>query len=184
MYTYNIDPNKHLKEFTKYNDIFVTLRGVFLALILFCASFLVPYIGCNYQHILKTHPYTRYLVLFIVIYVSINLTDPDLSTPEHPIYALIKSLFVFFIFIILNKINTSIIVIALILFTLLIITSKYYNYYKQANLNTKTDTVKLEILYIIQISIALSILLLLFTSLFLSSTNKTESLKLKSCGRF
>ena len=36
-----------------------------------------------------------------------------------------------------------------------------YNYYKQAILNTNDGAVKIEILYIIQISIALSILLLL-----------------------
>ena len=66
MYTYNLPSTNKLEEFEKYNYLFISLRGVFLALILFCASFLTPYIGCNYQYILKTNKYVRYLVLFLV----------------------------------------------------------------------------------------------------------------------
>jgi hypothetical protein len=182
MYTFNIDPNKHLDEFNKYNDVFVTLRGVFLALILFCASFLSPYIGCNYQNILKTNYYTRYLVLFLVIYFSINLTDDNIGIPEHPIYAIFKSFIVFCLFLILNNINISVIVILLVLFALLIIVTKYYSYYKQANLNVNNEKVKLDILYVFQLTLAISILLLLVSSFFLSYKNKEQrSMNLEKC---
>ena len=45
MYTFNIDPTKNKHQFENYNYIYLTLRGVFLALLLFCASFLAPYLG-------------------------------------------------------------------------------------------------------------------------------------------
>ena len=75
MYTYKIDPTKVSKQFEKYSSFLITIRGVFLALLLFCASFLAPYIGCSYQQILQHSPYVRYLLLFVVIYFSINLVD-------------------------------------------------------------------------------------------------------------
>jgi hypothetical protein len=182
MYTFNIDPNKHLEEFSRYNDIFVTLRGVFLALILFCASFLAPYIGCNYQNILKTNYYTRYLILFLVIYFSINLTDDNSGLPEHPMYAIMKSLIVFCLFLLLNNINISVIVILLVLFALLIIISKYYNYYKQANLNVNNEKVKLDVLYVAEITLSVSIVLLLVSSFFLSYKKKEyRSMNLTQC---
>ena len=53
MYTFNIDPNQNKLQFEKYNYLYITLRGVFLALLIFCASFLAPYIGCSYQDILR-----------------------------------------------------------------------------------------------------------------------------------
>lgn len=180
MYTYNIDPTKNSRQFKKYSHFLVTLRGVFLALILFCASFLAPYIGCNYQQILKSHQSVRYLLLFLVIYFSINLVDPDIETSENPIYSIIKSVFVFIIFLILNTIDVTAIVMMLILFTLLIITSKYHSYFKGA-LQSKDDAL-LTALNIIQIVLSVSIVILLFVSSMLKTGRQTSSpLKLEKC---
>lgn len=183
MYTYNIDPLKRTKEFAKYNPLFITLRGVFLALVLFFASFLSPYIGCNYQYIMKIHPLSRYLMLFLVIYFSINLVDPDSDTLENPIYSVIRSVFVFFVFILLNNIHTSTIVVMMTFFALLILTSKYYSYFKQAHLNvSESHTLKLDILHIIQRVIVICIFILLFISFFISDSNDTQtSFKLSEC---
>ena len=180
MYIYNIDPTKISKQFKKYSHFLVTLRGVFLALILFCASFLAPYIGCNYQKILKSHQSVRYLLLFLVIYFSINLVDPDIETNENPIYSIIKSVFVFIIFLVLNTIDVTGIVMMLVLFTLLIITSKYHSYFKGA-LQSKDDAL-LTALNIIQIVLSVSIVILLFVSSILKTGRQTSSpLKLQKC---
>jgi hypothetical protein len=162
MYTYKIDPTKVSKQFEKYSSFLITIRGVFLALLLFCASFLAPYIGCSYQRILQHTPYVRYLLLFVVIYFSINLVDPDIESLEDPIYALIKSVFVFFIFLLLNAIDVSAIIVTIVLFTLLIITSKYHSYY--TNVGRNPDDTQLVILNIAQIAISVSIIILLLLS--------------------
>jgi hypothetical protein len=162
MYTYNIDPTKNLRQFEKYSHFLITMRGVFLALLLFCASFLSPYIGCNYQNILRENLYVRYLILFIVIYFSINLVDPGTESYEDPIYSLIKSVFVFFIFLLLNAIDSSAIVITVILFTLLIITSKYHTYFTSIGVNQ--DDTQLVLLNIAQIALSVSIIILLLLS--------------------
>lgn len=183
MYTYNIDPLKRTKEFAKYNPLFITLRGVFLALILFFASFLSPYIGCNYQYIMKIHPLSRYLMLFLVIYFSINLVDPDSNTIENPIYSVIRSIFVFFVFILLNNIHISTILVMMTFFALLLLTSNYYTYFKQAHLNiSESHTLKLDILHIIQRVIVICIFILLFISFFITDkTNTPSSFQLNEC---
>ena len=181
MYTYNIPSLTKHKNFEKYNYLFVTLRGVFLALILFCASFLVPYIRCNYQHIMRTTPQVRYLVLFLVIYFSINLVDPDLKTIEHPMHAIVRSLFVFFIFIMLNNLPVTTIVTMMVFFALLVLTHKYYNYYAQEDMNRqKNNNGKMDILQIIQWGLVISIIILLLLSMF-SSEKSHGSLTLKKC---
>ena len=162
MYTYNIDPMKESRQFEKYSHFLITIRGVFLALLLFCASFLSPYIGCSYQKILKENIYVRYLLLFIVIYFSINLVDPDIESSEDPIYSLIKSVFVFFIFLLLNAIDASAIIITIILFALLIITSKYHSYF--TNIGVNSNDKQLVLLNIAQIALSISIIILLILS--------------------
>ncbi len=162
MYTYNVDPTKFSRQFEKYSPFLITIRGVFLALLLFCASFLAPYIGCNYQTILKNNIYVRHLMLFIVIYFSINLVDPDIESSENPIYSLIKSVFVFFIFLLLNAIDSSAIIVMIILFTLLIIISKYHSYFTSTG-NGENETLLVS-LNIAQIALSVSIIILLLLS--------------------
>jgi len=179
MYTYNLPSTDKLKEFEKYNYLFVSVRGVFLALILFCASFLTPYIGCNYQYILKTTPAVRYLVLFLVIYFSINLVDPDIKTIENPLETIYRSIFVFFIFLLLNRIPLTIIVLTMTFFALLVFTSKYYMYLKQ---DYKNNNSSLDFLQLTQWVLIFVIVLLLVISFFKSDTSKHfGSIQLNSC---
>ena len=183
MYTYKVDPNKINKGFKEYSHFLVTIRGVFLALILFCASFLAPYIGCNYQSKLKTSMTMRYLLLFLVIYFSINLVDSDIDGVENPFYSVVKSIFVFLTFLLLNAIDSSSIIITLVLFTLLILTSKYYSYFK--NLTHNPDETILTLLNIIQIILAFSIIILLAISTLFRQSKKrfTDYFLLRKCER-
>lgn len=164
MYTYNVDPTKFSRQFERYSPFLITIRGVFLALLLFCASFLAPYIGCHYQTILKNNVYVRYLMLFIVIYFSINLVDPDIESSENPVFSLIKSIFVFFIFLLLNAIDASAIIVMIILFTLLIITSKYHSYFTSTSTGQGENEAMLVLLNISQIALSVSIIILLLLS--------------------
>ncbi len=184
MYTYKVNQNQK-QNINNYSNFFVTLRGVFLALILFCASFLAPYVGCNYQNILNEHRYFRHLLLFLVIYFSINLVDPNIETFENPIYPIIKSIFVYLIFLFLNMIDISVITIVLILFTGLIITSQYYNYFKKISPNP--DRSSINIFNIIQIILSLSIIILLILSTIFNYKNKNfknNFFNLNKCTKF
>ena len=177
MYTFNIDPTRTADQFQNANYIFLTLRGVFLALLIFSASFLAPYLGCNFQHLLKNEPYTRYLLLFLVIYFSINLADPDLGNKEHPAYVLLKSFFVFLIFMILNEISINSIIFVLVLFALLIFTSKYYSFFKETTSTTNTNFFLADMLLIVQILLSISIFIILIISYFFDKSPRNNLLK-------
>lgn len=176
MYTFNIDPTRTADQFQNANYIFQTLRGVFLALLIFSASFLAPYLGCNFQQLLSRKHYTRYLVLFLVIYFSINLVDPDLGNKEHPIYVLLKSVFVFAIFMILNEIGINSIIFVLLLFALLIFTSKYYYFFKETQSSNTQNYFVGDILLIIQIVLSVCIFGILIISYFLDKKSKNNLL--------
>jgi len=182
MYSYNIDPEKNGNQFNNYTNLVITLKGVFLALILFFASFLAPYIGCNYQNILYKNKKIRHLILFLVIYFSINLVDPNINTVEHPLIGIVKSFFVYFVFIILNNIDIDAIIIMLVLFTLLVITSKFNSYYNSVNLKLEKKKNYYDILFIIEAVLGISILLLLIsTSIGKISKKSSFSLYLNKC---
>lgn len=181
MYTYNVPSLNEDDPLDNYKYIFITMRGVFLALILFCASFLSPYIGCNYQYIMKTKPYIRYIILFLVIYFSIDLVDPNIKTIENPIYAIIRSLFVFLVFILLNNLPVMTLLTIMIFFSLLVVTSKYYSYYKQASLNVnENQRIHIDFLYIVQWVLIICIVILLLLSFF-NKDKSNRSLILKEC---
>ena len=183
MYTYNVNPTSRLQKFEKYNTLFVTLRGVFLALILFCASFLSPFVGCNYQDLMKKSPFVRYVVLFMVIYFSVNLVDPDMESNENPIYAIVRSVFVFGVFILLNNLPISTILTIMVFFAILVLTSKYYSYFKKGLLNNGDHhNVIIDLLQVMQWILVAAILILLVVSLVFTD-QPSNTLYLQKCNQ-
>ena len=168
MYTFNINPKQNEYQFENFSHIFITLRGVFLALLIFCASFLAPYVGCNYQTLLKQSKLSRYAFLFLIIYFSINLIDPELGSKENPLTVVIKSFVVMLIFVILNHIDISSILLVLTLFALLIFTYKYYIYIEETSVNLEEHTTLRDSLFAIQVVLSICIggVLLLSFSLY------------------
>ena len=118
-------------------SLFISLKGVFLALLVFSASFLAPYVGCNIQSKLKNAKFFKYFLLFLVIYFSINLVDPAIEKRENPLFPLLRSVFVFLIFMLLNILQKSSLYLVLTLFALLILTNNYYYYYKDTVVDKK-----------------------------------------------
>lgn len=183
MYTYDVGSLKESQHFQQNNNIFLTFRGIFFVMILFCSSFLSPYLGCNYQYIIQLNPNIRYLILFFIIYFSINIVDTESKLIENPIYDIIRSLCILFGFILLNNINTSYIVIILMFFAGLVLTSKYYSYYKQPSLQVeKSQKPMLDILYVLQIALVIFIITLICISFFtIDKNDKQMSFHLHKC---
>ena len=181
MYTYDVGSLKESQHFQQNNNIFLTFRGIFFVMILFCSSFLSPYLGCNYQYIIQLNPNIRYLILFFIIYFSINIVDTESKLIENPIYDIIRSLCILFGFILLNNMHINYIIIVLLFFAGLVLTSKYYSYFKQPSLQVeKNQKPILDILYVIQIALVIFILTLIGIS-FITYDNKQTSLRLNKC---
>ena len=188
-YTYNVDPTKKTKTKTKtktkknkkgqFSNFIITLKGVFLAFVLFFSSFLSPYIGCNYQSLLSTNVRLRQFVLFIVIYFSINLVDPNKSGVEHPIMGILKTVGVYIMFMLLSSIEIEATILMLVLLTLLLMISKFNSYYDSSELSKDKKKEYSDISSIFEMVIGISICLILFISLI--TRKKSVTLQLNEC---
>ena len=147
-----------------HNNLFISLKGVFLALIIFSASFLAPYVGCNFQEKLKKGRVFRYFLLFLVIYFSVNLVDPSKNKKENPIFPLLKSVFVFFVFLLLSMLSISTIYLVLTLFAILILTNNYYYYYHDVVVDKKKYKYIEDIIIAIEYGLSFSIFIILLVS--------------------
>lgn len=147
-----------------HNNLFISLKGVFLALIIFSASFLAPYVGCNFQEKLKKGSTFRYFLLFLVIYFSVNLVDPSKNKKENPIFPLLKSIFVFLIFLLLSMLSISTIYLVLTLFAILILTNNYYYYYHDVVVDKKKYKYIEDIIIAIEYGLSFSIFIILLVS--------------------
>jgi hypothetical protein len=159
------------------HSLFLSLKGVFLALLIFSASFLAPYVGCNFQSKLKNATFFKYFLLFLVIYFSINLVDPQNESKENPIYPLLKSTFVFIVFTLLNALSSTSLYLVLILFALLILTNNYYYYYHAIVVDKKKYKYVEDLIVATEYGLTFSIFIILIVSLFLSK----ERISLKQC---
>lgn len=179
-YTYDVDPSKKTKKIKKgqFSNFIITLKGVFLAFVLFFSSFLSPYIGCNYQSIMNTNSRLRQFVLFIVIYFSINLVDPNKRGIEHPIMGILKTIAVYIMFMLLSNIEIEATVIMLCLLTLLVLISKFNSYYESSILSKDDRKKYKDISSIFEIGIGVSICLVLLLSLV---SRKNISIQLERC---
>ena len=121
----------------------------------------------------------RYMMLFLVIYFSVNLVDSDIDGVENPLFSIVKSIFVFATFLLLNAIDSSSIIITLVLFALLIMSSKYHAYFK--NLKHEPDEKILTLLNIVQIILAFSIIVLLVISTLFSRRKRGSYFFLRKC---
>lgn len=159
------------------NNFFISLKGVFLAILIFSASFLAPYVGCNFQNKLKKDNFFKYFLLFLVIYFSINLVDPQTEEKENPVYPLMKSIFVFIVFMLLNAMDKSSLVLILTLFALLILSNNYYYYYHDIVVDKKKYKYIEDIIVAIEYGLSFSIITIVLVSLIM----KNRGVNLKKC---
>ena len=159
------------------HSLFLSLKGVFLALLIFSASFLAPYVGCNFQSKLKNATFFKYFLLFLVIYFSINLVDPQNQSKENPVFPLVKSVFVFIVFMLLNTLSSTSLYLVLTLFALLILTNNYYYYYHAVVIDKKKYKYVEDLIIATEYGLSFSIFIILIVSLFMGK----ERISLSRC---
>ena len=159
------------------HSLFLSLKGVFLALLIFSASFLAPYVGCNFQSKLKNATFFKYFLLFLVIYFSINLVDPQNESKENPIFPLLKSVFVFIVFMLLNTLSSTSLYLVLTLFALLILTNNYYYYFHAIVVDKKKYKYVEDLIIATEYGLSFAIFIILIVSLFMGK----ERISLSKC---
>ena len=108
-----------------------SLKGAFIMVLLLSASFLSTSLGCKMQYLLKHNRVLRHVLLVCIIYFTISLSSPLSSTIPDPTLKLVKTIFVYILFLLFNTLNANYTVFVIIIFVVLFITTNYKNYYEE-----------------------------------------------------
>ena len=108
-----------------------SLKGAFIMILILSASFLSTSLGCKMQYLLKNNRILRHILLICIIYFTISLSSPLSSTIPDPTLKLVKTFFVYILFLLFNTLNTNYTIFGISIFVILFITSNYKNYYEE-----------------------------------------------------
>tara|TARA_B100001564_G_scaffold359681_1_gene382405 strand:- start:2487 stop:3002 length:516 start_codon:yes stop_codon:yes gene_type:complete len=105
------------------------LTGVIPFLFILSASILTNYaqdvLGCKIQNIFSINPYLKHVTLIFLIYTSLTIFDKKTTPKEH----FIKSILIWFLFILFTKNLLRTTIIIYIFMIILFINEDYINYY-------------------------------------------------------
>jgi len=166
------------------SNVIISFRGVFLVVLIFSASYLTPYMGCNVQNLLKMNSPMKHLLLFLLIYFTINLVSPLDKNISNPVVELIKSVGVYFVFLLLNILDSYSIILVLVLFAILVFATNAHFYYKDSVVDKKKFKYIEDFLYIIEICLLLGIFIIIIINGFRKNTGKKimkHFIKLEKC---
>ena len=76
--------------------------GFFLLLLAISGNFVAETLGCKTQYIFSKNMYVKQLIVFSMIYFTINFTSIEAPSPQE---SLLKSLILWFFFLLFAKMN-------------------------------------------------------------------------------
>ena len=150
------------------------ISGVFLLILAICGNFVAETLGCKTQKLLSENMLAKNIINILVIYFAISFTSKNKK--YSPLNIFIKSLLIWFIFLIFTKMNIVFTLIAFLLLIILLLLKDYIEYYNYYLNNEKEEDKKkelmnkIDILYLIikiLIIIIFIIILIGFTLYFL-----------------
>ena len=115
-----------------YSDINIVL-GIFLLFLAVSGNFIYETLGCRIQKILSGNMYFKNIIIILIIYFSLGITDKEnkISPDKNMIFAL--KIWVFFL--IFNKMNLYFTGLSLFLISTVLIGKNYIDYYRANNKN-------------------------------------------------
>ena len=113
--------------------------------------------GCNIQ-IYKNNKYMKHLLLFLLIFFTINLVSPLDTKIANPLIELVKSIGVYFIFLLLNLLDSYSIILVLVLFALLVFTTNSHFYFKDNVIDKNKYKYVEDLLYITELCLLIAYL--------------------------
>lgn len=126
-----------------------SMVGLFLMFIALCGTFINSATNCSLQRYLKKYPYVIWIVVFFVIYSSINFTSKEDS---HPNYVFLNSLFIFGLFVLFMKQSQTTFLLILLLLVAVFTLNRWFKYLKKKNRTKHLKSIQ-TIIQILQYSI-------------------------------
>ena len=120
----------------KTNEI---LKGIFLIILALFGAYIVEIIGCGAQQLLSNNMLVKHIILFLLIYFTI---DYSYSNSEHiisPSDNLQISFFIFILFVMFSRMNLFFTIIVFLLLCIIYILESYINYYKKIDSKNKKN---------------------------------------------
>jgi len=146
-------------------EVIISFRGVFLVVLIFSASYLSPYMGCNIQSILKKNTGLKHLLLFLIIFFTISLVSPLNDTVNNPFIELLKSIIVYVVFILLNGLHSYSVLLVIALFGLLVFITNIHFYYKDVVKDKRKYKYIEDFMFIVEICLLIGIFIIILLNI-------------------
>jgi len=133
------------------------LKGTFLILLAVAGNFIAETLGCNTQKFLTHNIFGKHLVLFLIIYFALDLTN---DKPMSPVQILTTTSLVYLFFLLFTKQGPFFTMITFCILISMYITYNQMKYLKENDKLKKEDERKLhQIIYYLQISFVLFLII-------------------------
>ena len=129
-----------LNKFLSNNDgdsIIGSALSLFLLFLAVSGNFVAETLGCKLQNLLSNNMFAKHVVIFFMIYFTLNYSKEEVP---HPIDSLQSTILLYIFFVLFGRIPLSVFIITTTLLIVTYVLNNYRDYYK--NLNEKQDNDK------------------------------------------
>ena len=114
-----------------------SILGVFLLLLAVSGNFIAETLGCKVQKLLTNNMYAKNIIIILITYFSLGLSNGD-----DAISPLENALLIWSAFIIFNKMNLTFTLVAFCLLTIKLVLFNYIEYYNKKGETSKSEELK------------------------------------------
>ena len=149
------------------------ITSIFLLIMVQSGGYIAQLFTCKLQKLLTVNMLAKHLVLFIVIYAAVMLTDTNykISPKEHASYSIV----IYLIFLLFIKMTIKLTLLTIAILLLIFIINHYIEYYK--NIDPKKHKETVENLQNIKNSLMIFIIILIAIGFILYFIEKRDEYK-------
>ena len=141
------------------------IKGIMLLLLAVSGNFIAETFSCSTQRVLTTNMYAKQMIVFLLIYFTINFADEEVGM--NPTQHLLEAFVLWFLFLLVTKLNVVFTFIILLLVASFYIFQNYIEYH----LNIVKDQRRVQQLKDIQTLLKFLTLYFIFSGIFLFLKN-------------
>lgn len=113
------------------------VTGIFLLILAVSGNFIAETLGCKSQKLLSENMYVKNIIIILIIYFSLGLTNDDNSIAPHEMMKTSLTIWVFFL--IFNKMSLPFTITSFVLIAVLLILKNYKDYYEAKDKKKNQD---------------------------------------------
>jgi hypothetical protein len=129
--------NKFLANTDGGDSIIGRSMSLFLLFLAVSGNFVAETLGCKLQNLLSNNMYAKHLVIFFMIYFTLNYSKVE---APHPLESLKSTFLLYIFFVLFGRIPLSVFIVTTSLLVFTYVLNNYRDYYK--SLNEKQDNDK------------------------------------------